>query len=171
MPVMNRPIRPLLLIPAVALTLVAALALAACAGIPGVVERPRVAVESTEVTGLNLRTADLRVRFRVENPNSFGLDLSGLDYALDVAGRTLFEGDRRERLALGPGERGLVELPIRVRYQDVYEVARDVYRDRGRDEVGYTVRAGLRFQAPLVGELRVPAEARGVIPLLGSGSR
>lgn len=167
----HRSILSSLLVSVLILTLVAALGIASCAGIPGVVERPRVAVESTEVTGLSLRTAELRVRFRVENPNSFGLDLSGLDYALDVAGRTLFEGDRQERLALGPGERGLVELPIRVRYQDVYDVARDVYRDRGREEVGYTVRAGLRFQAPLVGELRVPTEARGVIPLLGSGSR
>lgn len=168
---LNRSIRSSLLVSVLVLTLVAALGIAGCAGIPGVVERPRVAVESTEVRGLDLETADLRVRFRVENPNSFRLDLSGLDYALDVAGRTLFEGDRRERMALGPGERGIVELPIRVRYQDVYEVARDVFRGRGREEVAYTVRAGLRFQAPLVGELRVPTEARGQIPLLGSGSR
>lgn len=167
----NRSIRSSLLVSALALALSAALALVSCAGIPGLVERPRVAVASTEVTGLNLRTADLRVRFEVENPNSFGLDLSGLDYALDVAGRTLFEGDRRERLTLGPGERGFVDLPISVRYEEVYQAARDVFRGGSRDVVGYTVRAGLRFQAPLVGELRVPAEARGEIPLLGSASR
>lgn len=169
--IINRSIHSSLLVSGLALVLSLALAVAGCTGIPGLVERPRVAVDRTEVTGLSYRTADLRVRFAVENPNSFGIDLSGLDYALDVAGRTLFEGDRRERLTFGPGERGFVDLPISVRYQDVYEVARDVYRDRGRDEVGYTVRAGLRFQTPLVGELRVPAEARGQIPLLGSGSR
>jgi LEA14-like dessication related protein len=166
----NRSIRSSLLVSALALACSLVMLLASCAGIPGLVERPRVAVDRTEVTGLNLRTAEIRVRFEVENPNSFGLDLSGLDYALDVAGRTLFEGDRRERLTFGPGERGFVDLPISVRYEDVYQVARDIYRGGGRDQVGYTVRAGLRFQAPLVGELRVPAEARGEIPLLG-GSR
>jgi LEA14-like dessication related protein len=123
------------------------------------------------VTGVDLQGADLLVRFRVDNPNSFGLDLSGLDYAVDVAGRTLFEGDRRQRLTLEPSGSGLVELPLTIRFADVYEVARDVIRARGGDDIGYTVRAGLRFQLPVLGEIRVPAEARGELPLVGSLTR
>lgn len=140
---------------------------AACTGVPGLVERPRVSVEGVEVTGVALRTVDLEVRFQVENPNSFRLHLAGLDYAVEVADRTLFEGDRRERLALGPREQGLVNLPITVRYEEVYRALRDAGRDRSRDGVGYTVHAGLRFQVPPVGEIRVPTEARGEIPLPG----
>ena len=153
------------------LALIPMLAAAGCAGLPGVVERPRVAVESSRVTGVDLQGADLLVRFRVDNPNSFGLDLSGLDYAVDVAGRTLFEGDRRQRLTLEPSGSGLVELPLTIRFADVYEVARDVIRARGGDDIGYTVRAGLRFQLPVLGEIRVPAEARGELPLVGSLTR
>jgi LEA14-like dessication related protein len=159
--------------PALALVLVLVLAVGAagCAGLPGVVERPRVSVDSTRVTGVTLDGADLLVRFRVDNPNSFGLDLSGLDYAFDVAGRTVFEGDRRQRLTLEPSASGLVDLPIRVRFADVYQVARDVIRDRGGEGIGYTVRAGLRFQVPVLGEIRVPAEARGDLPLVGALTR
>lgn len=127
------------------------------------VEEPRVSVASTRVTGVTFDAADLEIRFRIDNPNDFGLQLAGLDYELDVADRTLFRGDRRERLRVAPLGTGIVELPITVRYSDLYDVARDLLR--GRDEVGYTLRAGLRFDAPVVGGLRVPVEARGGIPL------
>lgn len=159
--------------PARTLVVGAALALAlgaaACSDLPGVFERPRVAVESTRVTGVTYDAADLLVRFRVDNPNSYGLDLSGLDYAFDIAGRTLFEGDRRQSLTLQPAGSGLVDLPLTVRFSDVYQIARDVIR--GREEVGYRVRAGLRFQVPVVGEIRVPVEARGELPLVGALAR
>lgn len=141
--------------------------LGACASLLGVVgvEEPRVSVESTRVTGVSLDAADLEVRFRIDNPNDFGLNLAGLDYELEVADRTLFRGDRRERLRLEPLGEGVVELPITVRYSDVREIARDLWR--GREEVGYTVRAGLRFESPVGGDLRVPVEARGDLPLVG----
>lgn len=143
----------------------AAVLLGACAGLLGAVgvEEPRVSVASTRVTGVSLDAANLEVRFRIENPNDFGLNLSGLDYELDVADRTLFRGDRRERLRLEPLGEGFVELPLTVRYSDLYRVAQDLWRSG--DDVGYTLRAGLRFEAPVVGDLRVPVEARGDLPL------
>lgn len=154
---------------AVALTgaLLAAGVAAGCASLLGVVgvEEPRVSVASTRVTGATLDAADLEVRFRIDNPNDFGLQLAGLDYELDVADRTLFRGDRRESLRLEPRGEGFVELPLTVRYADVFQVVRDVWR--GRDAIDYTLRAGLRFDAPVVGGLRVPVEARGDLPLPG----
>lgn len=155
----------------VAAALVGAIAvggvLGACASLLGAVgfEEPRVSVASTRVTGVSLDAADLEVRFRIDNPNDFGLNLAGLDYELDVADRTLFTGDRRERLRLEPLGEGFVELPLTVRYSDLYRVAQDVWR--GREDVAYTLRAGLRFEAPVVGNLRVPVEARGELPLPG----
>jgi LEA14-like dessication related protein len=145
--------------------LAAAGLLGACAGLLGLagVEERRVAVASTRVTDVSLDAADLVVRFRIDNPNDFGLQLAGLAYQVDVADRTLFRGDRRERLRLDPRGEGVVELPLTVRYADLYQVARDLLR--GRDEVGYTLRAGLRLEAPVVGDLRVPVEATGGLPL------
>lgn len=143
----------------------AAVLLAACASLLGVVgmEEPRVSVASTRVTGVSLDAADLEVRFRIDNPNDFGLNLAGLDYELDVGDRTLFRGDRRERLRLEPLGEGFVELPLTVRYSDLYQVARDLWR--GRDEIDYTLRAGLRFESPVGGTLRVPVETGGELPL------
>lgn len=150
--------------------ILAAGVLGACASLLGAVgvEEPRVSVASTRVTGVSLDAADLEVRFRIDNPNDFGLDLAGLDYELDVGNRTLFTGDRRERLRLEPRGEGIVELPLTVRYSDLYQVVSDAWRDHGREEIGYTVRAGLQFEAPVVGSLRVPVEARGDLPLVGS---
>lgn len=154
--------------PAVLALLASATALlAGCAGLAGLggFARPQVSVASTRVTGVSLDAADLEVRFRIDNPNDFGLQLAGLDYQLDVAQRTLFRGDRRERLQIEPRGQGIVELPVTVRYADLYDLVRDLWTDRDRSQVGYTLRAGLTFEAPVVGGLRVPVEARGDLPL------
>lgn len=150
------------------LLLVGALALSGCAGLLDTagVERPEVAVESTRLSGVTLQKADLDVRFRIDNPNSFGLQLAGLDYELDVAGRTLVTGDRRERLALEARGVGFVDLPVTVTYSELYAAARDLWRRRGDGEADYTLRAGLRFELPVLGLVRVPVEARGDLPLM-----
>lgn len=161
---------PILRIPITALALVVlTLATSGCSGLLGAagVEEPEVTVESTRFSGVTLRQADLDVRFRIDNPNSFGLQLAGLDYELDVAGRTLFTGDRRESLRLEPEGVGFVDLPITVTYSEIYDAARDLWRRRGDgSETDYTLRAGLRFDVPVLGLVRVPVEATGDIPLM-----
>jgi LEA14-like dessication related protein len=151
----------LVLIPAI-------LALEGCAGLLGAagVEEPGVTIESTRFSGVTLQKADLDVRFRIDNPNSFGLQLAGLDYELDVAGRTLFTGDRRESLALKPQGVGFVDLPITVTYSELYDAVRDLWSRRGQGKADYTLRAGLRFDVPVLGVVRVPVEAEGDIPLM-----
>ena len=152
----------LVLIPAI-------LVLSGCSGLLGAagVEEPGVTVESTRISGVTLTKADLDVRFRIDNPNSFGLQLAGLDYELDVAGRTLFTGDRRERLSLEPRGVGFVDLPVTISYRELYDAARDLWRQRGSGgEAGYTLRAGLRFDVPVLGQVRVPVEAVGDLPLM-----
>ena len=157
------------------LTVTLALSLAALGGVLGGcaevlstagVQEPDVSVESTRISGVNLQKADLDVRFRIDNPNTFGLQLAGLDYELDVAGRTLFTGDRRERLSLEPRGIGFVDLPVTITYSELYAAARDLWRNRGDGDADYLLRAGLRFDVPVLGVVRVPVEARGDIPLM-----
>ena len=148
-----------------------ALTLSGCAGLLGTagVERPDVTVESTRISGVTFRKADLDVRFRIDNPNAFGLELAGLDYELDVAGRTLFTGDRPERLSLEPQGVGFVDLPVTITYAELYDAARDPWSRRnepGGADTDYTLRAGLRFEVPVLGTVRVPVEATGDLPLM-----
>ncbi len=155
---------PIAVLAAVALTLVSS----GCSGLLGAagVEEPEVTVESTRLSGVTLRQADLDVRFRIDNPNSFGLQLAGLDYELDVGGRTLFTGDRRESLRLEPAGVGFVDLPITITYSEIYAAARDLWRQRGDGDADYTLRAGLRFDVPVLGLVRVPVETTGDLPLM-----
>lgn len=155
---------PIAVLAAAALTLV----VSGCSGLLGAagVEEPDVTVESTRLSGVTLRQADLDVRFRIDNPNSFGLQLAGLDYELDIGGRTLFTGDRRQSLRLEPQGVGFVDLPITVTYSEIYAAARDLWRQRGDGDTDYTLRAGLRFDVPVLGVVRVPVEATGDLPLM-----
>lgn len=146
----------------------AMLALGGCTGLLGAagVEEPEVRVESTRLSGVTFQKADLDVRFRIDNPNSFGLQLAGLDYEIDVAGRTLFTGDRRESLSLRPEGVGFVDLPVTISYRELYDAARDLWRQRGSGDADYVLRAGLRFDVPVLGRIRVPVETGGELPLM-----
>ncbi len=85
--------------------------------------------------------------------------------SLDAAQRTLFRGDQREQLRLEPRGRGVLALPVTVLYTDLYDLARELWTGRNRRQVGYTLRAGLSFEALVAGGPRVPVEARGNLSL------
>lgn len=131
------------------------------------VERPHVSVEGTRLTGLSFDAAELGVTFRIDNPNDVGVRLAGLDYAVDVAGQTVASGDRNRSLTIRPSDSQTLELPITVRYADVFRLVRTLREGRdGGADAGYALRTGFLFDLPALGRVRVPVERRGDLPLV-----
>lgn len=142
--------------------------LAGCAGIENVVERPNVRLTDAGVTGLSLLGADLVFEFEVDNPNTFGLSLAGFGYDLAINGEPFIDGDRAERLRLEPRSEATVELPVSVRFADLYRAFRGL---RGQDEASYRLDAEFRFEVPVAGIVRVPVTEEGDLPLNASAWR
>jgi LEA14-like dessication related protein len=74
------------------IALVAALLLGACASALSPVQPPAVSVSNVGLAGLGLFEQELRLDLRVKNPNSFGLDIEGVRFDLELAGDPFAEG-------------------------------------------------------------------------------
>jgi LEA14-like dessication related protein len=147
-----------------AVVLAAALALGACAGLGGLanVVRPEVDVTDVKVLGTTLTGADLLFEFRVDNPNAVALVLDAIGYRLRLNDRPLLDGRRDQRMRIAANGRSVVELPVTIKYEDVYRVIRSF---SNRERPDYALDADFRFDVPVLGAVTVPVTKRGEIPL------
>ncbi|HEV8577597.1 MAG TPA: LEA type 2 family protein [Thermoanaerobaculia bacterium] len=149
---------------AAVLTVLAALSFTACAGLGGLgnVVQPQVDVTDVRVLGTTLTGADLLFQFRVDNPNAVALVLDAIGYRLRLNGQPLLDGRRDQETRIAANGRSVVELPVTIRYEDVYRVIRS-FENRSRPD--YALDADFRFEVPILGAVTVPVSKRGEIPL------
>lgn len=147
---------------AAALALV--LTLSACSGfgLGDVMQQPEVDVTDVKVLGTTLTGADLLFEFRVDNPNAVALVLDGIGYRLRLNGEPLLDGDRNERTRIAANGRSTIELPLTIKFADVYKVIRSF---EGRRKPDYALDADFRFDVPVLGTVTVPVTRKGEIPM------
>lgn len=145
----------------------ALLAASACGGLDPVlrqvIDPPSVDLTGARLTALSFDRADLEFRFRLDNPNDVGLDLAGVGYTLNVNGERLLTGDRDDRLRLQANGGTAFELPVSVRFDDVYRTLGSL---GGRERSTYEIETEFRFDVPVLGTVRVPVTQSGELPLL-----
>ena len=146
------------------LLLAAALLLAGCAGlVKSGLGRPKVSVESARLASLSFQGATLDFGFGIDNPNPVGLHLDGFDYALSVEGARMMEGKQDSKLDLAANAKGTVQLPVTLKYQQLWSGLRQVVEKR---EAAYVLEAGFAFDVPVLGRVRIPVRREGNLPLL-----
>ena len=79
-------------LPALALGVLMALALAGCPGITKPLEKPVVELRGVSVTSVSLSGIDARLAFSITNPNTVGLPLRAIDWELAIGGASAFRG-------------------------------------------------------------------------------
>ena len=147
-----------------AFLLAAALSLAGCAGLGGLAQmvEPEVDVTDVKLLGTTLTGADLLFEFRVDNPNAVALVLDDIGYRLRLNGEPLLDGRRTQETRIEASGRSIVELPVSLKFEDVYRVIRSV---EGRKKPEYALDADFRFDVPVLGSVTVPVTERGEIPM------
>jgi len=78
---------------------------------------PSVVLERLRWETLRLDLAAATIDFRVGNPNSFAIDLRGLAYGLDFAGKTVARGGVPASGAIEPG--GAKTFPVRITFAPI----------------------------------------------------
>ncbi|MFK7161808.1 LEA type 2 family protein [Marinospirillum sp. MEB164] len=127
----------------------------------GAWQEPEVRVEQVRLTGLNFERAQFAAHFAVTNPNAYAIHLGALDYRLDVAEAQLVAGRQVQGQRLAAGQTQTVTLPFEVEFAQLLHLA-DTWQEATR--IPYRLEAGMRFELPLVGDLRVPVRHQGEIP-------
>ncbi|HEU4382314.1 MAG TPA: LEA type 2 family protein [Anaeromyxobacteraceae bacterium] len=141
------------------------LALASCAGmekvIGGTLEPPRLELESLGLEAVDLEGATAVARYRVENPNGFGVSVARLSYRLEVEGQQVAAGALQGGLKLPARGTAPLVIPVRVRYGDVPAFLDHVAH---RDRLAYLTSGTAGFDTP-VGGLDVPWSHSGEVPV------
>lgn len=155
----SRAVRP-------ALPVVLSLLLVSCAALESLLTPPReptARIDRVEITGLSFDDVELTAFITVENPNTFGVTLSGYDYALDVAEGTPLAGSSSEGLAIEAEGSSSFAVPFRLSYRDVFETLSAL---SDRNETEYRVRLTPRFEVPVIGDVAFELSHSGVLPVL-----
>lgn len=135
----------------------------ACAGLGRSLQRPEVNITSVRVAETHLTAAELVFEFEVDNPNATALVLDEIGYRLRLNGEPLLDGRRAERTRIEASGESRIELPVTIRYQDLFKVIRSFEGRRGRPD--YALDADFRFDVPILGFVTVPVRETGSIPI------
>lgn len=131
------------------------------------VQKPVLTVESVEFGSISFESIELLFNIGVENPNRLGISLSSFDYELFVNDKQFLQGEQHEGMQIGANATTLIQIPTVLRFGDVIESMRSLTQ---QDTSSYRFSAGFVFSLPLLGEIRMPLQRSGVIPVIRTPS-
>lgn len=112
-----------------------------------VLQKPQMSLENVAVTNVALNEVALELVLKVTNPNSFTVNMAGIDYQVNALGMTLGEGAIKEALVLAPQEPVTVKIPLSLQPQAAFKFAQ-AYLAKSKDLVA-SVETTVHFQSPL----------------------
>ncbi len=125
-------------------------------------QTPKVSLEDLAVTGVSSSKLDLAAKLGVDNPNPIGLNLAGLDYALELSGKPVFSGESSEGMSIAASGKSTVKVPISLTYDNlkkVYDLA------SGKDEIPYRLSGQVKLNTP-IGPMPIPYNVSGKLPVV-----
>ncbi|MFN2310516.1 MAG: LEA type 2 family protein [Spirochaetia bacterium] len=123
---------------------------------------PEASLRDLRLTDLNFTTAGLVADVEITNPNTFAVTLERFSYVLSVEEQMFLSGENPERVSIAAGGQENVTLPFEIALSEALRVAQAGIE---ANELGYTVQVNFVFDVPLLGEVRLPVEQSGTMPV------
>jgi LEA14-like dessication related protein len=127
----------------------------------GSVEKPKVRVSKTKLTGLTFDQADLLFDIEIKNPNPIGISLTGFDYDLLLNNNSFLKGDQKKQIEMKANDVSTIQLPLSLLYENIYKTYKSL---KNEEKITYSLKTGLSFNLPVLGEVRIPVSTSGDIP-------
>jgi len=140
------------------------LTLGGCSSVSLLAKKPEVKKVSISLVRMDLRRLDLRFDVEVENASAGSLTVVGYDYDLAIEGQPFLKGKSDAGFELKPHAVTTIPLPVSIKLADVFRQLASLV---GRSDAAYRITAGFQIKTP-VGELRLPFQKEGRLPLLPS---
>ncbi len=156
MPIQNRPI---LLLTALALAL-----LSACSGLDtkDIWQDPKVNLTGVHMADMSFESVSLNADLDITNLNKYALAYGGIDYTLNVEKRDLFSGLFDQSGKIEAGQTQKITLPLRLKFEDIMNLVQEADINDGID---YTISGAVLFNAPVIGQVRIPLKRSGNMPM------
>lgn len=128
----------------------------------GMWQTPEASFTATRLTALSLSGAEMEVEMEVFNPNPYSIFVGALDYALDIQETRVMSGEQNQGIRLEAGQRQKLTLPLGLEFAELAELVGYL---RQKNTLSYAIEAGMRFDVPVAGILRVPLKTKGELPI------
>ncbi|MBA1145754.1 LEA type 2 family protein [Ectothiorhodospiraceae bacterium WFHF3C12] len=142
-----------------------ALLVAGCAALRSQVEAPRVTLAAIGIESLGLLEQRFELTLRVQNPNGFPINISGMDYQVALNGAPFAAGVSNTGARVPASGEALVRVPVTANLLDtVQQVLK--WRTAPPDAVEYALDGSVRLSGF---DLRLPFEYSGSVPIQAGG--
>jgi len=134
--------------------------LAGCTAVEQLIKPPSVDVEGVKISGLSFQEIELDLALLIRNPNPFGVQLNGFEYALIVQQHQVLSGEKNQTVRLAGANQSRITIPVTLIFSDL----RDLIKEAGDlDSLAYQVRGHFKPGGVLAG-MNVPFSASGSLP-------
>jgi len=133
----------------------------------GGVKEPVVKIDSVDFGKVSFESLELLFNIMIENPNQLGISLSSFDYELLLNEKSFVKGDQRDGMQIGANASSSVQIPVSLRFRDIIESVQSVSR---QDTSNYQFKSGFAFSVPVIGDVRIPVQRSGMIPVIKAPS-
>jgi LEA14-like dessication related protein len=120
-------------------------------------QQPAFNFKSVAITDVSLGGLTLDTLWQLDNPNSVGLSLAQVEYALFVEEKQVVAGSPPQGFQLAPNGSTELHFPAQVKFQDLAGVVETFLT---KDKAHYRVSGAIGVQTP-IGVLRFPLEKQG----------
>lgn len=127
------------------------------------VRRPRVSVADMNITGLSLSTVELTADIEIDNPNSIAIDLSSYNYAFKINDLTFLSGIESQNTSIKARGSNIIKVPLEIDYSELVQTIQSL---RNQNQSNFDFEAAFGFTLPVIGEIEVPVQYSGEIPII-----
>jgi LEA14-like dessication related protein len=155
-----------ILTPILAATMTATvLFLASCASLQEAarIQNPKAEITNVRLDSLDLEKIGLLLDLRVDNPNALGISLSKLDYDFMVEGNSMLKGVLDKGLQVAAKSSEQVTIPLTLQLANLWQAIQRVAK---QDQFRYTLASRLTFALPVLGNVELPLQKSGELPVL-----
>ena len=127
------------------------------------IQKPTVSFTNAKLTALSFDQADLLFDIKINNPNNAGITLAGFDYDFIINQNSFLSGNRNEQVSIVANGENTIQLPVELKFVDIYNTFAGIQKN---DSSVYEIKCGLKFNLPVLGDIRIPITKSGTLPLL-----
>ncbi|MDR1106492.1 MAG: LEA type 2 family protein [Treponema sp.] len=138
------------------------LTLSVCGSLGSALREPELSLDSVEMTGIDFSGVDLLCKVNVINPNAFDIPFPEIDWECLIGGDSLVRGTIKSGGALKSRTGTVVDVPVSMTYEGIFGSLASL---AGSREADYTVKLGVTFAIPLLGDRTWNFEHSGSLPL------
>ena len=124
---------------------------------------PIATAKDLRIKAADFSTLDLLLDVGIDNPNPFGLTLSGLSYDFVVNNQPLLQGEQNNTLRIEAAQESTLSVPLSLTLQTLANEIPEILQS---DSFDYELNTQLQFNLPLLGSFKVPLTKTGSLPVI-----